>query len=88
MNTCRYRKIHHGRPAVGGRQATGTVWADGCFFYAVKTTGVYCRPTCSLPDCQKRVNVRFFLTCGDAEPRRLSSLQEMWAEGEWPDSHS
>jgi AraC family transcriptional regulator, regulatory protein of adaptative response / methylated-DNA-[protein]-cysteine methyltransferase len=40
--------------------------ADGCFFYAVKTTGVYCRPTCSsrLP---KRVNVRFFLTCGDAE---------------------
>ncbi len=33
--------------------------ADGAFFYAVKTTGVYCRPMCSsrLPN---RTNVEFF----------------------------
>ena len=40
--------------------------ADGAFLYAVKTTGVYCRPGCSsrLPN-QK--NVTFFQTCADAE---------------------
>ena len=40
--------------------------ADGAFFYAVKTTGVYCRPHCSsrLPN---RHNVEFFRTCADAE---------------------
>lgn len=39
---------------------------DGTFYYAVKTTGVYCRPSCpsrmSKPD-----NVSFFLNCEDAE---------------------
>ncbi len=40
--------------------------ADGLFLYAVKTTGVFCRPTCSsrLPN---RANVEFFKTCGLAE---------------------
>ncbi|MBD3880568.1 bifunctional DNA-binding transcriptional regulator/O6-methylguanine-DNA methyltransferase Ada [Phormidium tenue FACHB-886] len=40
--------------------------ADGAFFYAVRTTGIYCRPGCSsrLPN-QK--NVLFFQTCADAE---------------------
>jgi AraC family transcriptional regulator of adaptative response/methylated-DNA-[protein]-cysteine methyltransferase len=40
--------------------------AEGAFLYAVKTTGVYCRPGCSsrLPN-QK--NVAFFQTCADAE---------------------
>jgi AraC family transcriptional regulator of adaptative response/methylated-DNA-[protein]-cysteine methyltransferase len=40
--------------------------ADGAFVYAVKTTGVYCRPACParLP---KRTNVRFFPTGRDAE---------------------
>jgi len=40
--------------------------ADETFVYAVKTTGIYCRPTCSsrLPN-QK--NVTFFETCEDAE---------------------
>lgn len=39
--------------------------ADGAFVYAVTTTGVYCRPSCSarLP---KRGNVRFFATGLDA----------------------
>lgn len=40
--------------------------SDGAFFYAVKTTGVYCRPICSarLP---KRGNVEFFPGWADAE---------------------
>lgn len=40
--------------------------AEGVFYYAVKTTGVYCRPTCParLP---KREHVRFFTTCAQAE---------------------
>jgi AraC family transcriptional regulator of adaptative response/methylated-DNA-[protein]-cysteine methyltransferase len=39
---------------------------DGRFFYAVKTTGVYCRPGCSsrLP---KPVNVAFYDSCESAE---------------------
>ena len=57
--------------------------ADGAFFYAVKTTGVYCRPHCSARR-PNRHNVEFFLTCADAEnagyracrrchPQRLSN---------------
>ena len=40
--------------------------ADGCFFYSVKTTGVYCRPSCSarLP---RRENVQFHPSCEAAE---------------------
>jgi AraC family transcriptional regulator of adaptative response/methylated-DNA-[protein]-cysteine methyltransferase len=40
--------------------------ADGAFLYAVKTTGIYCRPACSsrLPN---RDNVRFFPTAAKAE---------------------
>lgn len=33
--------------------------ADGRFVYAVRTTGIYCRPTCPAPR-PKRDNVRFF----------------------------
>ncbi|MEW6263179.1 MAG: bifunctional DNA-binding transcriptional regulator/O6-methylguanine-DNA methyltransferase Ada [Thermodesulfobacteriota bacterium] len=40
--------------------------AEGVFFYGVKTTGVYCRPTCSarLPN---RKNVVFFTSFSEAE---------------------
>lgn len=40
--------------------------ADGKFYYSVKTTGVYCRPSCAsrLP---RRENVRFHASCEDAE---------------------
>jgi AraC family transcriptional regulator of adaptative response/methylated-DNA-[protein]-cysteine methyltransferase len=40
--------------------------AQGTFYYAVKSTGVYCRPGCSsrLP---RRSNVEFFDTCAQAE---------------------
>jgi len=40
--------------------------ADGTFVYSVRTTGVYCRPSCAarLP---RRNNVAFYKTCADAE---------------------
>src|SRR5579884_1692302 len=40
--------------------------ADGAFYYAVLSTGVYCRPTCAARRA-KRENVRFFPTCLEAE---------------------
>ncbi len=41
---------------------------DGAFVYGVRSTGIYCRPSCSsrLP---KRENVDFFDACADAESR-------------------
>src|SRR5256884_3839599 len=40
--------------------------ADGTFVYSVRTTGVYCRPSCAarLP---RRENVAFHKSCAEAE---------------------
>ena len=40
--------------------------ADGAFLYSVRTTGVYCRPSCAAR-LANRENVRFHLTCAEAE---------------------
>jgi AraC family transcriptional regulator of adaptative response/methylated-DNA-[protein]-cysteine methyltransferase len=40
--------------------------ADGQFFYSVKTTGVYCRPSCAARLARPE-NVRFHATCAEAE---------------------
>ena len=40
--------------------------ADAEFFYSVRTTGVYCRPSCAAR-LAHRENVQFHLTCSDAE---------------------
>lgn len=40
--------------------------ADGVFFYAVRTTGVYCRPNCAARG-PRRENVGFFDSCREAE---------------------
>src|SRR5688500_14783741 len=40
--------------------------ADGTFVFAVKTTGVYCRPSCAARRA-KRENVEFYDTPADAE---------------------
>ena len=40
--------------------------ADGAFYYSVRTTGVYCRPSCAAR-LARRDNVRFHSTCSDAE---------------------
>jgi AraC family transcriptional regulator of adaptative response/methylated-DNA-[protein]-cysteine methyltransferase len=40
--------------------------ADGAFVYAVRTTGVFCRPSCSSRRA-RRVNVAFYATPADAQ---------------------
>jgi AraC family transcriptional regulator, regulatory protein of adaptative response / methylated-DNA-[protein]-cysteine methyltransferase len=40
--------------------------ADGTFYYSVKTTGVYCRPSCAARRPNRR-NVEFYLTRDEAE---------------------
>ncbi len=40
--------------------------ADGTFFYAVKTTGIFCRPSCPTRTA-KRMNVVFFDTAAEAQ---------------------
>src|SRR5215467_3799809 len=40
--------------------------ADGAFYYSVRTTGVYCRPSCAARQA-RRENVRFHVTAADAE---------------------
>lgn len=40
--------------------------ADGTFYYAVSTTGVYCRPSCGSRPA-RRENVSFHTSCQDAE---------------------
>ena len=40
--------------------------ADGIFYYAVRTTGVYCRPSCAART-PRRENVRFFAQSAAAE---------------------
>src|SRR5262249_11321889 len=40
--------------------------ADGTFVYAVRTTGVYCRPSCAART-PRRENVTFHAACADAE---------------------
>src|SRR2546428_8026833 len=40
--------------------------ADGTFYYAVQTTGVYCRPSCAAR-LARREHVRFHATCEEAE---------------------
>jgi AraC family transcriptional regulator of adaptative response/methylated-DNA-[protein]-cysteine methyltransferase len=40
--------------------------ADGAFYYAVRTTGVYCRPSCAAR-LARREHVRFHATCAEAE---------------------
>jgi len=40
--------------------------ADGAFYYSVRTTGVYCRPSCAAR-LARRENVRFHSSCEEAE---------------------
>jgi AraC family transcriptional regulator of adaptative response/methylated-DNA-[protein]-cysteine methyltransferase len=49
-------------PSVVNRDAA----ADGMFVYAVKSTGVYCRPSCPSRPAKPK-NVTFYATCADVE---------------------
>ncbi len=59
--------------------------AEGKFYYSVKTTGVYCRPTCAAR-LAKPENVRFFETSKEAEDagfrpcKRCKPEQELQAD--------
>ena len=44
--------------------------ADGRFYYSVKTTGVYCRPSCAAPLASPQ-NIQFHETCEAAEQAGL-----------------
>jgi len=57
--------------------------ADGTFFYAVRTTGVYCRPSCAarLP---RRENVDFYVTRADAERAGFRPCKRCWPDGLTP----
>jgi AraC family transcriptional regulator, regulatory protein of adaptative response / methylated-DNA-[protein]-cysteine methyltransferase len=48
--------------------------ADNEFVYAVKTTGIYCRPSCP-SRMAKPKNVMFFATCGEAEAAGYRACQ-------------
>ncbi len=48
--------------------------ADGAFYYAVETTGVYCRPSCPARRARPQ-NVRFYATCAEAERAGFRSCQ-------------
>ncbi|MBP6876985.1 MAG: bifunctional DNA-binding transcriptional regulator/O6-methylguanine-DNA methyltransferase Ada [Phenylobacterium sp.] len=50
------------RAALAARDAA----ADGAFFYSVRTTGVYCRPSCAARPARPE-NVAFHATTADAE---------------------
>ena len=51
---------------------------DGVFFYGVRTTGVYCRPSCSSKS-PLRKNVEFFDSAEEAEAEGLPTMQAMQA---------
>lgn len=46
--------------------ATRDHTADDIFYFSVKTTGIYCRPSCSARPA-RRENIAFHATCADAE---------------------
>ena len=55
--------------------------ADGEFVYSVKTTGVYCRPTCP-SRLAHRKNVRFHATCEEAEAAGFRACKRCKPTGE------
>ena len=56
--------------------------ADGKFFYSVKTTGVYCRPSCaaSPPAAGKRTFSPKHRRCGESRLSRLQEVQAYWSD--------
>ena len=62
MNTASYNSDEERWAAVQRRDRD----ADGVFWYSVRTTGVYCRPSCAARPAL-RANVAFHDSCGAAE---------------------
>jgi AraC family transcriptional regulator of adaptative response/methylated-DNA-[protein]-cysteine methyltransferase len=57
--------------------------ADGAFYYSVRTTGVYCRPSCA-SRLARRENVRFHATCADAERAGFRPCRRCHPSGHGP----
>ena len=53
---------------------------EGPFVYAVKTTGVYCKPSCAARPA-RRENVLFFDTAGEAEAAGFRACLRCWRSG-------
>ncbi len=70
MNAMAHEMIRGGRPADQDTRWRAVVArdarADGTFVYSVRSTGVYCRPSCPAR-LAKPANVQFHATCKDAE---------------------
>ena len=62
--------------------------ADGTFYYSVKTTGVYCRPSCAATPAGAAQNVAFHATVAASRGGRLPRLQALHAQRDrrWPSS--
>jgi AraC family transcriptional regulator of adaptative response/methylated-DNA-[protein]-cysteine methyltransferase len=58
--------------------------ADGAFRYAVKTTGIYCRPTCTARR-PRRGNVVFFASAGEAEAAGFRPCRRCLPDAPAPD---
>jgi len=54
---------------------------DGQFFYAVKTTGIFCRPSCK-SRAPKREHIGFFLTADDAQRAKFRPCKRCKPTGE------
>jgi AraC family transcriptional regulator of adaptative response/methylated-DNA-[protein]-cysteine methyltransferase len=69
MTTVRKKRIDSGAPTESDARWAAVVARDsrkdGAFVYSVKTTGVYCRPSCGSRQANPR-NVRFHRTTADA----------------------
>src|SRR6266850_1216356 len=55
--------------------------ADGKFVYAVKTTGIYCRPSCPSRTAKSK-NVSFYATCAEAEVAGYRACQRCNPKGQ------
>jgi AraC family transcriptional regulator of adaptative response/methylated-DNA-[protein]-cysteine methyltransferase len=60
--------------------------ADGSFVYAVRTTGVYCRPSCASRQ-PRRDNVTFHATCAEAEAAGFRPCLRCRPNGPAPEAH-
>lgn len=57
--------------------------ADGAFFFAVKTTGIYCRPSCRSRTPLRR-NVSFYASCKTAEQAGFRPCKRCQPDGDHP----
>ena len=60
---------------------------DGAFFYAVRTTGVYCKPSCA-SRTPRRENVSFHANQDVAEAAGFRACQRCHPEAGWLDLHT